>query len=191
MVVEDKTPYDTEGEPTPVIWDDGNAQEATEYSVSGWFKFILPEDVERKPCHLIFRLTNNHEGMLHDTDHLGDRTLATFQCTDVTFATYTIGSIDDGYLTNQFNTIQSGEYCGLWQYLYMGYSRFERRVDYFAGYPDITRDAYFTDVLHFAPKYLALYLGNDGVSAGFPGQAHHVTFRIGTGSYIDCKKRSA
>lgn len=77
-MVDDVTESAVDGEPQATIWDDGDAHEATEYSVSGWFKFKLPEDVERKPCHMVFRLTNNHEGMLSDTDHLGDRTLATF-----------------------------------------------------------------------------------------------------------------
>jgi len=73
----------------------------------------------------------------------------------------------------------------------MSYSRFEQTVGYFAGYPDITRNNQFTNVLHFAPKYMALYLGADGHANSFSGYARYVTLRYGTGSYINVKKRTA
>ena len=45
------------------------------YSVCGWFKWIEP--AERKPCHLLFRLTNNEKEYFEDAK-LGDRTLSAF-----------------------------------------------------------------------------------------------------------------
>jgi hypothetical protein len=45
------------------------------YSVVGWFKWVEP--AERKPCHLMFRLTNNEKEYFDDA-RLGDRTLTAF-----------------------------------------------------------------------------------------------------------------
>lgn len=70
----------------------------------------------------------------------------------------------------------------------MGYSRFDRSVAYFVGYPDITKVSRFNNITHFAPKNLALYVGSDGVSAAFSGFAKLVTFRSGTGSYVDSSR---
>lgn len=47
------------------------------YSVSGWFKWSVPDTEAAKPCHLLFRLTNNKK--IEDAK-LGDRTLAAFHC---------------------------------------------------------------------------------------------------------------
>jgi hypothetical protein len=76
----DAVEYSSEDAPAPHEIPDGDPSsgEATEYSVSGWFKFILGAEETRKPCHLIFRLANNNPESLADSDHLGDRTLAAF-----------------------------------------------------------------------------------------------------------------
>jgi hypothetical protein len=106
-------------------------------------------------------------------------------------ATYNIGTIDDGFALNKFVGLPTGEYLGFWTYIFMGYSRFEKTVSYFVGYPDITKTGKMTNVLHFSPKYLALYVGSDGRSSGWGGKAKLVIFRVGTGSYIDGEKPNA
>jgi hypothetical protein len=73
----------------------------------------------------------------------------------------------------------------------MGYSRYEKTVGYFVGYPDIQRKGLIPSVLHFAPNYLSLYVGSDGFSTGWSGKARSVTLRVGIGSFINPEKRTA
>jgi hypothetical protein len=114
--------------------------EAAEYAMSGWFKFFLPEGVNRNPCHTIFRLTNNEADHLSNSQTLGDRTLGAFQCKNLQLGTYSIGSTASAEPeTNRVFIIDSGlngEYVGLWTYIYMGYSRSVKSVSYFVAFPD-------------------------------------------------------
>ena len=88
------------GEAAPFIVPAEDSFEATEYSVSGWFKFRLSDDETRASCHMAFRLVNNGADSLTNSDHLGDRTLAAFQCSDIQLTTYKIGSIDAEFNAN-------------------------------------------------------------------------------------------
>jgi len=173
------------GEAAPFIIPVEDSFEATEYSVSGWFKFKLSDDETRASCHMAFRLANNGADSLTNSDRLGDRTLAAFQCSDIQLTTYKIGSIDADFNANVMSGVTSGEYTGLWTYIFMGYSRFFRSVRWYVGYPDTSLNGVMTEVVHYAPKHLALYLGNDGVADGWGGKAKFVTINIGTGAYKD------
>jgi hypothetical protein len=97
VVEEEPKEYTVDGDASPLEIEDETVEEATEYSVSGWFKFILPPEEQAKECHLIFRLANNNEELLGDAKELGDRTLAAFYCSEINFATYHIGTIDAGF----------------------------------------------------------------------------------------------
>lgn len=100
-------------------------------------------------------------------------------------ATYHIGTIDEHYNPNVFTNEYLGEYEGFWTYIYMGYSRFEMKVSYFIGFPDVTRDGVMDPVLHFAPNYLSLHLGADGLSKNFLGKMKFIKLRVGMGAYVD------
>jgi hypothetical protein len=102
--------------------------------VVGWFKWSEPK--ERKPCHLLFRLTNNEKDYLDDAAKVGDRTLAAFYCTDLHFSTYTIGTIDKDFKSNVGTKFEVGEYSSLWTYIYFGYSRIKRECGIIVAYPD-------------------------------------------------------
>lgn len=115
---------------------------------------------------------------------MGDRTLAVFMCADMQLATYTWNN------PNVFTNVQLGEYEGFWTYIYMGYSREVRRVSYFIGYPDITKQGHIEEVLHFYPKYLALYIGRDTVSTALTGLYKLVTINVGPESYFNTKKEA-
>lgn len=52
------------------------------------------------------------------------------------FATYTIGSIDKDSNPNLNTKIEIGEYLGIWNYVYFGYSGKERKAGAFVKYPD-------------------------------------------------------
>lgn len=73
----------------------------------------------------------------------------------------------------------------------MGYSRYEMKVSYFIGYPDISKSGLIDPVLHFAPNYLSLHLGADGISKSFYGKMKHFTWRVGLGAYVDSSNRKA
>lgn len=78
-----------------------------------------------------------------------------------------------------------GEYEGFWTYIFMSYSRYLRTVSYFIGFPDTTTFGYIEKVLHLSPKYLALYVGRDGIAAGWSGKYKKVVLRAGVGAYIN------
>jgi hypothetical protein len=64
-------------------------------------------------------------------------------------------------------------------------------VSYFIGFPDTTTYGYIEGTLHLSPKYLAFYVGNDGLLPGWSGKYKLIVFRAGVGSYINPEKPNA
>jgi hypothetical protein len=65
IIGEEKVEFeDTEAEPDPEELAEEAGFNFAAYSVSGWFKWEPIE--ERKPCHVVFRLTNNEPDYLKD-----------------------------------------------------------------------------------------------------------------------------
>jgi hypothetical protein len=52
------------------------------------------------------------------------------------FSTYTIGTIDKDSNPNLSTKLVVGEYLGLWNYVYFGYSSKLRRAAVYIKYPD-------------------------------------------------------
>lgn len=159
-----------------------------QYSVSGWFKWKEPES--RQPCHLMFRLTNNEKDYFQDSG-LGDRTFAAFHCSDLHFSTYTIGTIDKDANPNVGTKIAIGEYQGVWNYVYFGYSAKARKAGVYVKYPDVAFKFAFDNVQHFVPHYLALYSGADGIQPPYSGLIHHLELHLGGSAYVNVEAQNA
>ena len=85
------------------------------------------------------------------------------------FATYSIGTIDKDSNPNLNTKIAVGEYLGIWNYVYFGYSAKVRKASVYVKYPDEDHYYVFSETQHFVPNYLGLFVGVDGVQAGFSG----------------------
>lgn len=59
-------------------------------------------------------------------------------------------------------------------YIWLGYSRTEKRAGWFLGFPDISKSGIFTKTLHFSPKYLSIYFGKDGINSDFIGKTRYL-----------------
>ena len=79
------------------------------------------------------------------------------------FSTYTIGTLDKESIPNLSTKIAIGEYLGLWNYIYFGYSANDKKAAVYVKYPDQSHYYFFDHVQHFVPNYLALYVGADGI----------------------------
>lgn len=112
---------------------------------------------------------------MKDANLLGDRTLSVIQKGgDMEIGTYDIGFIDTDFNLNRNTNVALGEYRGIWMYIWVGYSRQDEYAGWFFGFPDVSKGGLLKKVLHFSPKYLAVYFGKDGINKNFIGKSRHV-----------------
>lgn len=160
---------------------------ALEYSVYGWFRYESPTLLKENT--LVFRLTNNEPAYRKEMGQVGDRTfLAVLNPKEFSFHTYTMGLIDSGSEHSIKKSVAIGNRFGVWTYVWFGYSWNKRVASAIVRYPDATESVGYTNILHMVPKYLALFVGSDGLLGNWVGPIQNVGAIFGKGAYIDPSK---
>lgn len=120
---------------------------------------------------------------------VGDRTLLImYQPREVVFSTYTLGTVDNGLIANIRKPTPVGNNFGVWTYVWFGYSWPKRAASGVVKFPTETVVVPYENVLHMIPKYLAMFVGSDGMLGGWEGPIRKVGAVFGKGAYVDTKK---
>ena len=93
----------------------------TEYSVSGWFKWMGSQS----GWYMAYRLTMNNKVDNQDASRLGDRDLSVFLHSNQNYypSTYTYTNANMGGDANRQDAINHMGQTNQWHFLYFGYSR--------------------------------------------------------------------
>ncbi|CAD8140693.1 unnamed protein product [Paramecium octaurelia] len=167
-------------------WPD-QYQGSLEYAIYGWFRYSSP--TLKKDNNVLLRLTNNEPAYRKEAAMVGDRTLLImYQPREVVFSTYTLGTVDSGLVANIRKPTPVGNNFGVWTYVWFGYSWPKRAASGVVKFPSETVVVPYENVLHMIPKYLAMFVGSDGMLGGWEGPIRKVGAVFGKGAYIDTKK---
>lgn len=142
----------------------------SEYSVSGWFKWIPPTN--QGQWSLVFRFSNTDKNVVENLAYLGDRDLSVWLGKSQQayhYSTYDYNDLAGGGDPNWVQWIGQGNNLNnQWNFYYFGYSRTLRRafgavVFYAAG---TTGSVLYQNCDHYLINHGYLQVGNDIVSGG-------------------------
>lgn len=96
---------------------------ARQYAVSGWFKWQVPEKMQR--YHGMFRMTSTDKETNKNTKNLGDQTLGAWlgSTGEYALATYTYTDLNGNGNANSAKVVKHDGSHTVWNFVYFGYSR--------------------------------------------------------------------
>ncbi|CAD8123997.1 unnamed protein product [Paramecium sonneborni] len=173
-LIESTKEFNKGSEVTMFVADNEN-QFPDNYAIGGWF---LWTPTQQEDWHLAFRVTINGQKHNKNDQLLGDRDLTTFlsKTGSYHFATYTYDdNFGKGNPNKYINTEHQNKHTE-WHYIYMAYSREQKKVLSILFTKGDRQVKYIDEVNHYLAPLYKIFLGKDQFYPAYNGYIANVQF---------------